>query len=636
MERRLAAVLAYDVVGYSRAMGVDEVGTLETLKAHRQEVIDPRVKQHGGRTIKLMGDGALLEFSSVVDAVRFAVGMQRAIAERNERLVDRRELCYRIGVNVGDIIAEGRDIYGDGVNVAARLEGLAEPGGICVRRSARNEVRGKLDLDFEDLGAVEVKNIERPIHAFRVVMNEKAAALAAEPARSRRSRLPSWTLLTGLAALALLIAGSLWWWPRGTEFEPVTAEAMSLPMPDRPSIAVLPFDSLSPEPDQSYFADGMTEDLITDLSKNPELFVIARNTSFAYRDKALDIPEIAKQLGVRYLLEGSVRRSGDDVRINAQLIDAITGGHLWAERYDGTMTDIFALQDKVTARIVTALSLTLREGINEQSGTESAEAYDAFLRGWQHYRLDVPTHYAAALAHFESALELDPGFHRARAAIASIYWRSYQEQWTQVLGQGVSGARRKALETIEQVPDEPMLLADQVRSQIALWRNRHEDAIRLARRATTLDPNAAEAQATLAGALIYGGHPDQARLHVANARRHDPAHEARYAFLEGLADFVSEEFEAAAREFERTLELSPELWNPSGDLKGAYCLPCLMLIATYGHIGQREKAGSLINDFRRHWAGVSINSVIWDFPFRSGADLDRYRTGLAKAGMPEL
>lgn len=637
MERRLAAVLCYDVVGYSRAMGVDEAGTLNLVKLHRREVIVPSATQHGGRTIKLMGDGALMEFASVVDAVIFAVSMQCTMAGRNAAQPEERRLIYRVGLNVGDVIVDGDDIYGDGVNVAARLEGLAEPGGICVRRNVRNQIRGKLDLDFKDLGEIKIKNIDRPVRAFHLVMNEKAATLAAVPAEARRKLHSPWRpIAAGVAAALLLMAGMGWWQPWASGIEPVAPEAMALTLPDKPSIAVLPFDSMSAESDQRYFADGITEDLITDLSQNPELFVIARNTSFSYRGDAVKIHDVAKELGVRYVLEGSVRRSGDDLRINAQLIDATTGGHLWAERYDGTMGDIFALQDKVTARIVSALSLRLQQGERQRDGTDDPDAYDAFLRGWEHYRRDVPEHYAKALEYFEKALELDPAFYRAHAAIASIYWRSYEEYWTPVLRLDGSDARRKALEAIEQVPDEPMLLADQVRSEIALWRHRHEEAIRLARRAVALDPNDAEAQATLASALIYGGEPEQARIHLQNARRRDPAHDARYAFLEGQAAYVSEDFEAAARAFERTLELSPELWNPTGDLGGAYCLPCLMLIATNGHLGRGDEAERLIEAFRRHWAGISVSTVVADFPFRTGPDVERYRTGLLKAGVPQL
>ncbi len=298
MERRLAAILAYDVVGYSLAMGRDEAGTLEALKSHRREVIDPKARQHGGRTVKLMGDGALMEFASVVDAVTFAIGMQAALAERDAGLAKDKRLEYRIGINVGDVIIDGEDIYGDGVNVAARLEGLAKPGGICIRRRVQTELKGKLDLDFEDLGEIEVKNIEDPIRAFSIILNEKAEALAAAPVAKTPPAGKRRLLVPALAVLALvLVAGIAWWQPWAPEFEPVDPAAMVHPLPAKPSIAVLAFDDLSTGEDQGYLSDAIAEGIITKLSHFSELFVIARTSSFFYKGKATDVREIAAELG---------------------------------------------------------------------------------------------------------------------------------------------------------------------------------------------------------------------------------------------------------------------------------------------------------------------------------------------------
>ncbi|MDX1488854.1 MAG: adenylate/guanylate cyclase domain-containing protein, partial [Acidiferrobacterales bacterium] len=336
MARRLAAILAYDVVGYSSAVGRDEAGTLRTLKSHRLEVIDPEAELNGGRTIKLTGDGALMEFASVVDAVLFAVRTQIALAQRNAELPEDSRLTYRMGVNLGDVVIDGDDIYGDGVNVAARLEGLAPPGGICVRRRVRAELRGKLDLDFDDLGDVEVKNIEEPISAFSVILNEKAQALAAAPVerRQRDGRRRPYVPFAAAALVALVLAviGVLQPW---RDFDDRTESQQTVaPVSDGASIAVLPFTNISDDADQEYFADGITEDLITDLSKVPDLLVIARNSVFTYKGKAVKVPEVAAELGVKYVMEGSVRRVGDRVRINAQLINAADGTHIWAERYD--------------------------------------------------------------------------------------------------------------------------------------------------------------------------------------------------------------------------------------------------------------------------------------------------------------
>jgi TolB-like protein len=340
-------------------MAADEAGTLTSLKAIRRELIEPKTDEHHGRVVKLMGDGTLMEFGSVVDAVRFAVDVQRTMAERNAGVPEDRRITYRIGINIGDIIVEGDDIYGDGVNVAARLEALADPGGICLSDMVHQNVKAKLDLAFEDLGEQQVKNIPEPVRVFKVLLDspgtKHTAVAAAKAKRSLR-----WPLVAaGLAVLAIVAGIAFWQRPWEPREEPASVENMAFPLPDRPSIAVLPFANMSGDPEQEYFADGMAEDLITDLSKISGLFVISRNSAFTYKGRAVKVRQVAEELGVRYVLEGSVRRVGDEVRINAQLIDATTGGHLWAERYDGTLADVFDLQDKVTKRIVDALALEL-------------------------------------------------------------------------------------------------------------------------------------------------------------------------------------------------------------------------------------------------------------------------------------
>src|SRR6201981_3722208 len=319
--RRLAAILAADVAGYSRLMGADEEGTHERLKAHLRELVEPKIKEHRGHTVKNTGDGLLAEFSSVVDAVRCAAEMQRAMADRNAETVEDERITFRVGINLGDVIVEEHDIFGDGVNVAARLEALAEPGGICISRTVRDHIRDKLAYPFEDLGEQSVKNIARPVRVYAL----RPEAVAELPASS----VPA---------------------------APPTARPAAAP---RLSIVVLPFANLSNDPDQKYFADGITEDLTTDLSRIADMFVISRNTAFTYQGKRVDTKQIGRDLGVRYLLEGSVRRSGNQIRFNAQLIDAATDAHLWAERFDGDTADLFALQNEITSRIAVALSLEL-------------------------------------------------------------------------------------------------------------------------------------------------------------------------------------------------------------------------------------------------------------------------------------
>jgi adenylate cyclase len=347
VNRRMAAILAADVAGYSRLMGADEEGTLARLKAHRRELLDPKVAEHHGRIVKTTGDGVLVEFGSVVDAVRCAIDLQRGMAERNAGEREASRIDVRIGINLGDIIIDNDDIYGDGVNIAARLEALAKPGGICISQTVLDHARGKFAFDVEDGGSQTLKNIAEPVHIYRV-------------------------LCDGIRRLAT-----------------AQASAPALALPDKPSIAVLPFDNLSGDPEQEYFADGIVEDIITALSRIHWLFVIARNSSFTYKGKSVDVKQVARELGVRYVLEGSVRKASNRVRITGQLIDATTGVHVWADRFDGTLEDIFDLQDQVTASVVGTIEPKLRQAEIERSKrkpTESLDAYDAFLRGVAHYR----------------------------------------------------------------------------------------------------------------------------------------------------------------------------------------------------------------------------------------------------------
>ena len=439
MERRLAAILAADVVGYTRLMGADEAGTLARLKALRGEIIDPEIARYNGRIVKLMGDGALVEFASVVDVVACAAAIQRANAARDADLAAGDRLALRIGVNLGDVIVEGEDIYGDGVNIAARLEGLADPGGICISDIVHQSVRAKLDLAFEDLGPQQIKNVAEPVRVYRVRLAPGATG-EASPAK-RAWRRPA--IAAGIAVLALAAGVAVWQRPWEPKVELASVERMAFPLPDKPSIAVLPFVNMSDDPEQEYFADGMTEDLITDLSKVAGLFVISRTSTFVYKGHSVPVRQVSEDLGVRYVLEGSVRRAGDTVRINAQLIDATTGGHLWAERYDGNVTDIFAVQDSFVREIVAALALNLSESEQEEiaSGqTSNIEAREAFQNGWEHYLRYTPEDNATAAEQFKRAVELDPEYGRAYSALGMVYVRGCQWRWNKELEMTAGGA----------------------------------------------------------------------------------------------------------------------------------------------------------------------------------------------------
>jgi len=402
-ERRLAAVLAADVAGYSRLMGADEEGTLRTLKAHRQTVFDPQVAAHRGRIVKTTGDGLLVEFGSVVDAVDCACAVQAAMARHNADVPTDRQLVFRVGINLGDVIIDGDDIYGDGVNIAARLEALAEPGGICVSAAVRDQLRDKRPHAFEDLGEQTVKNIARPLRVYRI---------------------------------AAIDAGG----PTLGPAKPAPAPSL----PDRPSIAVLPFTNMSSDPQQDYFADGMVEDITTALSRFKELFVIARNSSFAYKGRSVDKQQVARELGVRYVLEGSVRKAGTRMRITGQLIDIATRAHLWADRFDGELEDVFALQDRVTERVVGALLPTLRQAEIERARRKppaSLDAYDYVLRALPHIVANTVAETDTAATLLDEALRLDPDYAHAHALMAHVHGQVFRS----AIGPAREEARMRAV-----------------------------------------------------------------------------------------------------------------------------------------------------------------------------------------------
>jgi adenylate cyclase len=450
--RRLAAILAADVAGYSRLMGVDEEGTHERLQAHFRELVNPKITEHRGRTVKNTGDGFLAEFPSVVDAVRCAVEVQRGMADREPEVREERRIRFRIGINLGDVIVEEHDIFGDGVNVAARLEGLAEPGGICVSRMVRDNVRDKLNLAFEDMGEQQVRNIARPVRVYRV-----------GPARPIEQTLP--------------------------------ASPPPLPLPDKPSIAVLPFANLSGDPEQEYFADGMVEEITTALSCIRWLFVIARNSSFTYKGRAVDVKQVARELGVRYVLEGSVRKGGSRVRITGQLIDTTSGAHIWADRFDGALDDIFELQDQVASSVAGAIEPKLRQSEIERATrkpTENLDAYDLYLRALAQFHKLTPEGGDEALRLLQQALRLDPGYALAAGLVGwcCVYQRA--QGWGPASDAEIAESVGLARQAIELGRDDPDAL------WMAAWTiggvaGEHAAAAEAIDRALALNPNSAHA-----------------------------------------------------------------------------------------------------------------------------------------------
>lgn len=576
VERRLAAILAADVVGYSRLMSTDEAGTLGRLKALRREFLDPKTAEHGGRIVKLMGDGALVEFPSVVDAVQCAVEIQRGMVARNADVPEDRRIEFRIGINLGDVIIEDGDIYGDGVNIAARLEALAEPGGVCVSRTVFDHVRGKVHLAFDDLGEQRVKNIAEPVQVYRVLLDDQPP----EPS----------TAAIGTAA---------------------TRSSA------RPSIAVLLFTNMSGDPEQEYFSDGITEDLITDLSKIAGLLVIARHSSFAYKGRVSSARKIAEELGVRYIVEGSVRRSGKRIRINAQLIDAVTDAHLWAERYDRDVEDIFAVQDEVVAEIVDVLKLTLGK-IDIAGGERPAnlEAHDCLLRGRDLCQRFTAEDNARAKEWLDKAVQLDPNYAQAHLWLAFCHWVEYQSSWSDA--NSLELAAREASRAVELDPREP--LARAILGLAYLYKRELTQSIREYEEALRLQPNQPDVLVFVADALIMDGRPLEGIKCVERAIRLNPHHPDIY--LWGLAFG-----QYAARRYEDSSASILRMASPGTARR--------ILAASLAQLGRIEEARDEAARFLQGNPEFSARAWGRTQPFRHDADRQHFIGGYLKAGLPE-
>jgi len=521
-KRKLTAILSADVVGYSRLMEDNEEATINSLNTYRNSM-STLIQQHRGRVVDMTGDNLMAEFSSVVDAVRCSVETQKEMSERNADLPENRRMLFRIGVNLGDIVEENDRIYGDGVNIAARLEGLAEGGGICISGTTYDQLKNKLELGYEYLGEHSVKNIAAPVRVYKVLMEPEAAGkIIGEKRKTKR-----W--LAFAAAVVILIGFAGWYlYIQQTRLsEPASVKKTAFPLPEKHSIAVLPFDNMSNDPDQEYFGDGISEDLITDLSKIPDLLVISRLSSFTYKGKSVKIQQIAEELGARYVLEGSVRRANNSVRINAQLIDADTGHHLWAERYDGNTSDIFALQDKITRKIAASLAVKLTVVENDrlaQKETTNMEAYEAYLKGSaiaNSLRND-PGKFADSLPWFEKAVKLDPGYSLAYAALAETYIFGSSFGIQNKLGISSRLARMRGINHIRMAMKNPSNIAYRIAARVYSYRLQHEKALDYGMKAIALGPNEYKSNAFMAITLILAGRPDEAVAFTERMRRADP------------------------------------------------------------------------------------------------------------------
>lgn len=521
VERRLAAVLAADVVGYSRLMGGDEEGTLGALKALRNSLIDPKLAEHRGRIVKTTGDGVLVEFASTVDAVRCAIGIQRAMHARNADRPPDKKIEFRIGINVGDIIVDGDDIFGDGVNVAARLESISPAGGICVSDVVHQQVNGRVETAFTDLGEQSLKNIGRPVHAYCIALYEA----------------PAHTDATATGPLPTLI------------------------LPDKPSIAVLPFQNMSGDPEQEYFADGMVEDIITALSRFKELFVIARNSSFVYKGKAVDIQQVARELGVRYLLEGSVRKAGNRVRITGQLIDAATRAHLWADKFDGALEDIFALQDGVTESVIGALAPTLQKTELERARRkppDNLDAYDYVLRALPHIFANTPLEARTAIPLLTEALRRDPDYALAHALLSGAHAQIFRSAVGQERADTQKTAEEHARRALALDSDDSRVLTHAGWSLLIVAHDLTRGRAALDK-ATLLNPNLAVALAYHGIALALTGEPEAAIRDANKLLRLSPVDPHNFLAWQAIAvaKIDLNEYDAAATAAQKTIDINP-------------------------------------------------------------------------------
>jgi TolB-like protein/class 3 adenylate cyclase/Tfp pilus assembly protein PilF len=588
VDRRLAAIFAGDIAGYSRLMGGDEEGTLRQLKGHRKELVDPKITEHRGRIVKTTGDGMLVEFVSVVDAVRCAVDIQRGMAERNSGLPPNRRVEFRIGINVGDIIFDGDDIFGDGVNVAARLEALADPGGIMVSGVVHDQVRDKLSFGFEDMGEQAVKNIARPVGVHRVRLAEQIA----------------------------------------TEWSPTAVGKIERTASDRPSLAVLPFTNMSGDSEQEYFADGITEDIITALSKLHWFFVIARNSSFVYKGKAVDVKRVARELGVRYVLEGSVRKGGNRLRITAQLIDAATGNHIWAERYDSELIDIFDVQDQVTTRVVGAIAPKLEqveiERVNRKP-TESLDAYDHYLRGVANLHQWTKESSDEAHRQFNRAIRLDAGFASAYGMAAWGFVLRKANGWMVDRAKEITDATQLARRAVELGTDDGTALSGAGYALVFVAHDLDKGSD-IVDRALALNPDHALALVNSGWTRAFLGEPDIAIKHVTHAMRLSPLDPMSFRTLGALAiaHFVAGRYDDAS------------LWAAKALQERTNYLPAIReLAASKALSGRESEAQAAMARLRQIDPAMRVSTVKDWLPFRRPADLARLEEGLRKAGLPE-
>jgi adenylate cyclase len=623
-KRKLSAILSADVKGYSRLMGEDELATVKTLETYR-EIIAEVIRNYGGRVVDSPGDNVLAEFASVVDAVESAVEIQKEVKVKNEELPTDRRMEFRIGINLGDVIEQGERIYGDGVNVAARLEGIAEPGGVCISGTAFDHIGKKLPFGYEYLGEQKVKNIDKAVRVYRVLIDPGAAGKVIGE-RKPRKRLWKWAGATAL--LILIIGGTLAYLSffKPPSVEPASLEKLAFPLPEEPSIAILPFHNLSGDPNQDYFSDGLTEEIITALSKVPQLFVIARNSTFSYKGKPVKIKQVAEEFGVRYVLEGSVRTSEDRVRITAQLVDAINGRYLWSERYDRELKNIFAIQDEITIKIITALRVKLTTGDEArltEKGTKNLQSHLKFLQARELFFTQTKETNAQSRRLVEEIIDQDPGFPAAYALLGATHWME--------VVYGSSKSSEESLKHAFELTQKAIALDDTHATAHSLlgWlyiliKRDYNMGIAECERAIELAYNSASSHIWMGFVLTLAGRHEEAVRHSEQALRLNPRPEGWFYRFLGYTYFGVGNYEEAITAYKKALGLTPN------DI-----LAHTALTTAYSWAGHLEDAKTQAAEVLRINPKFIIKDRAKTLQFKKKEDLERYLEGLRKAGLPE-
>ena len=623
-KRKLSAVLSADVKGYSRLMGEDESGTVRTLKEYR-EIIGKLIKQYRGRVVDSPGDNLLAEFASVVDAVDGAVEIQKDLKLKNDELPENRRMEFRIGVNLGDVVEDGENIYGDGVNIAARVESLADGGGICISGTAYDQIGKKLPFGYEYLGEQTVKNIEKPVRVYRVLMEPEAAGKVIGEKRflGRISRRAAIAAIITLIVVAGGLAGWSLYLYQSKRIEPASLDKMAFPLPDDPSIAVMPFDNMSGDPKQDSFSDGLSDHIITNLSKVPHLFVIARNSTFTYKGKPVKVQEVAEELGVRYVLEGSVQKTGDRIRVTAQLIDAIKGHHLWAESYDRDLKDIFAVQDEITFEILRALQVKLTGGEKLSiigKGTENLEAYQKILQAMEVAQRFTPEANIQARQLAEEAIALDPKYPVAYRVLAWSHFNEIWGGWSKNRAESFKRAVQVAQKAIEL--DDTQAGAHILLGMLHLYRRQYEKAIAAGERAVSISPNGAHYNAFFAVILRYAGRPEESIELTKKAMRLSPIYPAWFLASLGFGYRMTGQYEEAIEALRGCLERNPE-----------HVPSYIHLVIAYSQLNRLEEAQAVVPEILKRRPKFSLKKFAKSQFYKDPAETERMLDALRTAGL---